>query len=243
MYIDESGSELVSDKSPYYLTSGVIFHEDDLSLMKRRILDYKNENFISDLVGAEIHLYDMFNCIKKFEGLTDQRKWDLINKLYDAIDTLPMTTISACINKEKLVYEHKKPEKKIIEMAYTIILERFQMFLQDTVSKGMIRIDRTTDKNQYKLNDKDRFIIKHINNIRRRSSGWLQAVNVVEESLILDSNTRKGLQVADAIAYCTTKFMNKRKSFDRCWSIIHSKIRRGPSGQIEGYGLIIFPKK
>ncbi len=41
-------------------------------------------------------------------------------------------------------------------MGYNMILERFQMFLQDKNSNGIIRVDKTTDPTQYKLNLKDR---------------------------------------------------------------------------------------
>jgi len=242
MYVDESGSELLSDKSPWYVTSGVIFHEDDLSSMKGSVQNYKNNNFVGKLKGAEIHLHDMFNCQNRFEDMSQQEKWSLIDNLYQTVSALPMTIISSCINKYKFIRKYGSLEDKIIDYCYVMLVERFQMFLQDNNNKGIMRIDKTTDKKQFKLNKKDERIIININKIRRHSSGRLQAVSIVEEPLIIDSILRKGLQLADSVAYCTTKFLNNRTGFTHCWDLLLPKIRSNSDGKIEGYGLIIYPQ-
>jgi len=244
MYVDESGVEELKDKTPYYLASGVIFHEDDISTMKNIIQQYKNQNFTGDLAGSEIHLYDMYNTKNDFDGLSNQHKWELIDNLYHTIPDLPITIITACIDKKKFhLWKPQAKTKDVISMCYNILLERFQMFLQDNSGKGVIRIDRTTCKDQYKLNSKDRFIIKHTNSIRKKYFvAFVRAKDIIEEVLLLDSSTRKGLQIADAIAYCTTKHLTNQTDFNQSWNIIEPKFRRSTSGNINGYGLIIFPK-
>lgn len=244
MYVDESGVEQLSDETPFYVVSGVIFYEDVLANMKTVIQQYKNDNFKNELKNAEIHLYDMYNGYNSFEGISFTKKWELINNLYDTVGELPMTIISVAIDKQKFRNwkENAKP-KDVISMCYNILLERFQMFLQDQNNFGVIRIDRTTDKDQYKLNSKDQLIIKHTNNIRRKYfTAFVRAKNVVEEVLILDSSIRKGLQIADATAYCTTKYLTTRRNFSGCWNKIEPKFRRSPSGNIKGYGLVVFPR-
>lgn len=244
MYVDESGTEDLTDDSPYYITSGTIVDENYLSTLKREIKNYKDVNFVGDLSGSEIHLYDMYNCRNHFKGITTEKKWELINNLYDLINQLDIISIATCVDKQKFkIWKPDATSQDVIAMGYNMILERFQMFLQDKTSNGIIRVDKTTDPTQYKLNLKDRFIIKHTNRIRRKHFvAFVKARNVIEEILMLDSSTRKGLQVADAVAYCTTRYLTNHQNFLRNWNIVKSKLRTNPFGKIEGFGLIIFPK-
>ncbi len=53
---------------------------------------------------------------------------------------------------------------------------------------------------------------------------------------------RKGLQIADAVAYCTTRYLTNHQNFTRNWNIVKSKLRTNPSGKMDGFGLIRFPK-
>ena len=81
-----------------------------------------------------------------------------------------------------------------------------------------------------------------INSARKHGTRWQKIKNIVEEPDFYDSSQRKVLQVADAIAYCTNRYLGKNSNFDAYWEHITKKAQRSSSGRINGYGLTVFPK-
>lgn len=242
MYVDESGVMELSDPTTYFVTAGVIFHESDLDLMKNTVQNYKDNNFTGSLRGAEIHLYHMRKGRGRFRGLNLQQKIALLNPLYNDISTLPFTIIAVRVDKQKFARRHNDVSE-ILDYGYMLLTERFDYFLRENSSKGIVRIDRTTSPNQVNLNCKDSNILKLINNIRKRGTRWQPpADNIVEEPHFLQSHLRKGLQLADAVSYCVTRKSNNNVDFDTYWNQIHPKFRKSALGQIEGYGLITYPR-
>ena len=64
------------------------------------------------------------------------------------------------------------------------------------------------------MSKKDCMILSHINHIRHRGTNWPSVRNIVEEPLSYDSFVRKGLQIADAAAYCTDRYLNENSDSD-----------------------------
>jgi len=242
MYVDESGVREISDRTPFFVTTGAIFYEDNLYVMKNAIQDYKDNYFTGSLNGAEIHLYYMWRGKGRFHGLNQQQRIALIDPLYDLINKLQFTTIAVRIQKNKFALRHSNPSE-ILEYGYMLLVERFDYFLRDNNSKGIIRIDKSTMPYQANLNGKDSCILRLINRIRKRGTRWQPpAENIVEEPHFLHSHTRKGLQVADAVSYCITRKSNNTNDFDSYWDLIYPKFRRSEGGRVDGYGLITYPK-
>ena len=104
----------------------------------------------------------------------------------------------------------------------------------------MLRLDRTSVKPN-SLNAKDRKILDFINKIRRYGTGWQLIRHIVEEPLFLDSSESAGLQIADAVAYCTASHIKKNCDFDSYWNLICEKAQKSSNNDINGYGLYCFP--
>ena len=85
-------------------------------------------------------------------------------------------------------------------------------------------------------------ILSYINHIRHHGTNWQSVRNIVEEPLFYDSFVRKGLQIADAVAYCTNRYLNKNNDFDSYWKLLYPKIQKNASGTTMGYGLTVFPR-
>ena len=84
-------------------------------------------------------------------------------------------------------------------------------------------------------------IWKIVNRLRRNGSYFQAIENIVEEPIFIESQIREGIQLADACAYCTLKYLNGSEKFLRYWDIVKNKLRRSKSDVILGYGLKIFP--
>ena len=58
----------------------------------------------------------------------------------------------------------------------------------------------------------------------------------------MDSVAVEGIQVADAIAYCTYLHKINSTEFKPYWEKIYDKFRKGENGTIRGFGIKEFPK-
>ena len=241
MYVDESGVESVRDNSNFFVTAGAIFHEDDLATMKTDIQNYKDANFSGTHQDAEIHLQHIFKGRGKFFGLNLSQKLSLLNPLYSTLHNLPFTVISVAIDKQRFTQKHSARE--ILDYGHMLLIERFNSFLVEKDNKGIIRIDRTTAPNKVNLGPKDAYILKLINRIRKNGTRWQPpAISIVEEPDFIASHLRKGLQVADAVAYCVNRKINSYSDFDIFWDKIYPKFRTDSNGDTAGYGFKIYPE-
>lgn len=242
MYVDDSGTSDINDDTKFFVTDGAIIHENDLNSMKDDIQNYKDVEFTGQLQGAEIHVYDIYKEKKAFAGIPLSKRTDLLQKLYSIINKIPMTTIVIGIDKQKFIRRHSDPDE-ILDYGYMLLVERFDNFLNDKNDNGIIRIDRSTDIHQPFLNSLDTRVLKIINKVRKRGTRWQSAAtSIVEEPLFLPSHCRKGIQIADAVAYCSTRHVNGHTNFEVYWKVISSKLRTGPNGQVIGYGYRIYPR-
>lgn len=241
MYVDESGVPEIKDNTKFFVASGAVFHEKELETMKKLIIEFKNNNFTGKLDGAELHVHDIYKGKNVFYGLSKQQKYDLLDNVYSTIEKLDLTIITIAIDKTKL--KIKYPHYKIAETAYKFLIERFDKFLGEKDNKGVIRIDRTTNDQEIKLNKRDCDILQIVNAIRKYGTGWQTISHIVEEPLFYNSSMRKGLQVADAIAYCTNRHLAGYSDFEPYWNVIQSKLRCNELGKTDGYGFRIFPYK
>lgn len=242
MYVDESGTVELTDQTQYFVTAGTIFHEDALDTMKTEIDTYKDTNFTGKMKFAEIHVYDIWKGRGKFFGLNLTQKRSILDPLYQSISNLQFTSIAVRIDKKKFAKRHNDPNE-VLNYGYMLLIERFDYFLRENKSKGIIRIDKTTPPDKVNLNEKDDYILRIINRIRKRGTRWqTPAENIIEEPHFLHSHTRKGLQVADAVSYCITRKSNSMNDFDSYWNLIYPKFRKSTYGTVDGFGLITYPK-
>ena len=191
-------------------------------------------------MAATIHVHDIFKGQKSFVGITLQEVRDMLFGVYTLINKLEFSTISIAIDKSALAAS-RFSDYDVLETAYKFLIERFDNFLQRTENKGLIRIDKTSNKTNV-LNKKDCVIRNQINYIRHHGTNWQNVRNIVEEPLFYDSPGRKGLQIADAVAYCTNRHLNKNNDFDLYWKLLYPRIQKNPNDGISGYGLTVFPK-
>lgn len=235
MYVDDSGNPSANDGSKHYVISGVIVHERDLFQMEKNVQAYKRKHFVGAYGDAEIHVHEIYKGKGKFSSLTLQKKYELLDALYDTIRLLPITVISVGIDKQQMQLQH--PLKSVFSLAWTFLVERFDNFIDDNspLEKGLIIVDQSS-----KMPEKE--ICRIVSSLRRSGSGFQSIDCLVEEPIFIKSDIREGIQLADACAYCTLKQLNGYQKFVPYWNVLHGKLRRSSGGKVDGYGLKIFPK-
>lgn len=240
MYVDESGVEQTSDQTRHFLVSGVVIHEQNLQDMYARVYKIRGSVFPTKFKNSEIHAHDIYKGHKDFFGISKSEVHESLHGLYASLLDIDFSTISIVIDKKALLCS-RYSDYDVLGTAYTFLIERFDNFLHKSGEKGMLRLDRTSGKPN-SLNAKDRKILDLINVIRMHGTGWQSIQHIVEGPLFLDSSESGGLQIADAIAYCTANHIKKNSDFDPYWDLICTKAQKNPRGTINGYGLYHFPK-
>ena len=234
MYIDESGVPSYNDTSKYYMLSGVIVHNDKIKAMKRGVFDYKQIHFINNYIDAEIHTHNICKAKEEFSSLLVHEKNNLLDHLYRMVSDLPVRIITVVIDKELLKQKH--PAWKIFKTAWIFLMARFDLYLESLnglEEKGLIKMDRVTIEQRQELG-------KIVKEMRENKKKWQRIDNIVGEPLFATSHGTEGIQVADAIAYCTAKHLAKNDHFKQYWKMIEG-LSHAKDGKILGYGLIIFP--
>ncbi len=215
-------------------------HEDhvvDLDLCVDRIT---HELFPDRFKGQELHVHDIYKGQKEFSGITLGEIQETLDCLYGSFLDVDFSTITIVIDKERW-FNSKHFKYDVLQSAYTFLVERFERFLQKNNSKGLIRIDKVSNKPNA-LNAKDQKILNIINNLRAFGSYWSPIRGLVEPPLFLQSSACHGLQVADAIAYGTNLYLKGTPRSDRCREAILRKAQRRQDNRIDGYGISIFPR-
>ena len=236
MYVDDSGSANYKDKSKQYILSGVIVHKDSIKDMKNAVNQYKIDNFIDEYIDAEIHTHDIFKSREEFTNITLETKYQLLNKLYETVANMDITTISVIINKELLKSQY--PTWKVFNIAWTYLVERYDKYIEwsDKVDEGgIIKIDKSTSKQQA-----DAF--KIVNELRKEGTYWQNVNHIIQVPTFVNSAAVEGVQVADAIAYCTYRYKTDSTKFEPYWNKIYNKFRKGKNDMINGYGIKEFPE-
>jgi len=230
MYADESGCPTLdtTDKT-FFVVSSVLIHEYDINALKIAVDDFKKNNF-GGLTNAEIHTYEIFKRQKTFVKITRQQSESILDNLYKLIEDLPIAVISVGINKNKI----QNKQFNILKYAWKFLVERFDRYLSENdPDQGMIRIDETCGIQEGKI----RRIVHGLrkNKIKNKRN------NVVEDPFFVDSQLIRGIQLADAVAYCTRRHLNGKPGFDKYWNVIEKKLLKDKDGKYEDYGLKIYP--
>ena len=129
MYVDESGTEQMSDKNQFFVVVGVIIHDTDELEMRRSVSKIRKSVFPERFCSNEIHVHDIYKGRGYFKGITRLEKEDTLRRLYNSLLNVNFSIISIAINKQQLCVL-EDPQRWIIEKAYTFLIERYELFLR-----------------------------------------------------------------------------------------------------------------
>lgn len=80
-----------------------------------------------------------------------------------------------------------------------------------------------------------------VNDLLLRGSEFHTYQHIFETPLFVTSKNRVGLEIADAVSFCTLKHYCLHSAFTNYWDLIEPRYRRNLNNEIIGYGLKLFP--
>ncbi|WP_419713897.1 DUF3800 domain-containing protein [Sphingomonas sp. TX0543] len=245
LFIDESGTPPPVDKvagSPLFVLGGIIIPDRFWHQVKAD-LDLAKRDFG---VGGEIKWRFFAPHHKKAHSISHldgAHKETLRSRLFAIIRKYKSIKTMAVIVDSEAAYRlpYITGPDDLYWYAYKSMTERFQYYLQDITRiagqpiNGIIVCDHRGPDDDRRLQE------LHARLPEGHHDAHSNYKNLVEGLFIAPSHLSVGVQFADMVAGAV---LRSRKSADnRFLAQIETTLRKSEAGQIQGYGLIDFPKR
>ena len=246
LFVDESGTPPPFDKhddKEYFVLGGIVVPEDiwaklaqDLRLLARR---YKIEGEIKWRYFAPAKPSAKLNSLSH---LSAEQKESLRTALYEKICHYKSVRLICVATQVAPAYTlpYIKTADDLYWYSYKQLTERFQYYLQDlerTVGQrvnGIIVCDHRAPKDDARLRE------LHFQLLNSSKTTVTRYSNLIEGLFIAPSHLSVGIQFADMVAGAVFRYV--KVGDERYMRQIRPAFRQAPDGNIDGYGLVRFPK-
>lgn len=251
-YVDESGDTVPlsqGGKKFLVLTGSIIDEQHFLSIeekfraIKKRYYGDPDIEFKSNFVrNANPDITDGRSPLK----LHDRQKYnELEGDLTEFLKTIEVTNISVVIDKAE--FWDKFPAQSPYDTAYVFLVERFNKYLQETDSLGMVIIDPREGRVEKAFVGDN---LRHVHANMRHQAPFFTALSnktdrVIERLLYSASEDTIGIQIADMYCYPVAHIYEYDKKAVDYWRFSETcvpKLRTNGNGKFMGYGLKVYPQ-
>jgi len=165
-YLDASGSRLRKDPENFVLTA-ITIHESQLKYIDKRIYWIKKKEFPEyDPNEIELHVKDMLQRKKYFQGISREQIYQLLDKIFEFLSKPEVDYfLVASVIKKELMYESTGIE----EWAYKFVLERINKNIEflnkqnHTSEKCQLYMD-TEGERDYLMSNRIGWELKYVQN-------------------------------------------------------------------------------
>lgn len=238
VYADESGDhglETINPENPAFVLSFCIFQKKRYSAeVVPSIQDLKFHFWGHDCVV--LHSHEIRHRRNDFRILNDRDLRQIfMDRVNDTISSMPVTVIAAAIDKARLRARYARPANPYA-MSLAFCIERLQRFLGE--HRQIDRLTHILVECRGKKEDEALEL-----EFRRMCDGGTYAGRIqnLDIRFMDKKHNSSGLQVADLISYPISRHVLKPLQSNRSYEIVQKKFRRNASGNINGYGLKVFP--
>lgn len=244
-FIDESGTPPKAAKAKgYFVIAGVIMHEaqwrgvaDELSKLRSRP-EYKVRGEIKWRYFGSANT-DADNSVRHL----DQTHRDAFRTdFFNILTRRKSIKIVACVASCEAAYEttYVNSPEDLYKFTYKPVSERFQYYLQD-VSRavGDTQLGIIVADHRGKQQD-DEMRKAHHGLVDTESMFSSSYSNYVETIFLTPSHLSVGIQFADMISGAIGRAYNANDPL--FFDTLKPSFRTSPTGQIDGFGLVKFPK-
>lgn len=203
MYVDESGDPgKHPNSSPHFILSGFIVSQNEWDKYLTRLKSFSKSLKVKYGLNqrTEIHATELIgiNQIKEYKKITKSNRLNIIKEYFTQIPLIfdSAQVINVCIK----IDEH--PDKDIFNLAWSRLLQRFDIYLKKNVNdKGIIVADDTDNLKLMALHRKMRIYNptpSHYSEIPYNAP----IDSIIEDVFSRSSNHSYFIQTVDIIAHC-----------------------------------------
>ncbi|NDV53933.1 DUF3800 domain-containing protein [Salipiger sp. PrR003] len=237
-FVDESGTppSKPNSRSPYFTLGAIIIEATDWRGVANDVQGFCTSNSI--LGELKWRYFSPHNRDKDNPMLTrspEERK-ALSTTLANIIASSPVTVIATVTDVAAAFdYGTVSNQQELYHFAYKPLSERFQYYLQDKKSLGVVIAD-------HRGRDNDRLFRAHHDGLTggTRSSTISKYNRFIEGLFLQDSCHSIGIQLADFVAGAIHRAYSTEDG--RLAAVLKPKVRKRPDGSIKGHGIVHHPK-
>jgi len=245
LFLDESGTPPANAKvnQRYFVIGGLVIPAAEWRTVHDRLQGLKTRKGIRGEVKWRYFAPGNDDVANPMALMKFEERDAIRTEILKIIVSVPSIRIVASVTSVKTVFKMTSIENAndVYALTYKTVTERFQYFLQDLNKQtgreecGMVVCD-------HRGADDDRTLRAHhqklIGNPQRLYTSRYN--NFVETLFFAPSHLSTGIQLADIVAGSIWRKFEKDDS--RCYDLLTRAIRKGPQGQVDGYGIVKVPK-
>ena len=240
LFLDESGDHnlaAIDENYPVFVLGGVIVDKDYAEGPLAEAFDqFKHELF--GRTDIALHTADIVRNRNGFEKLRDPEfRTRFFNALNSLMRELPYEAVACAFHKGDYLKRYGRNAINPYHLGLRVMVELLCDVAGPSTRRGAIIAEKRGDSLDQEVDDTWRVL-------RTRGARYAEA-DVIRESIqSLELRDKKdniaGLQLADLIVSPIGRHILGKLDRDD-WKIVEEKLRRGPNGCINNYGLFIFP--
>lgn len=246
LFIDESGTPPPPDKienTPFFVLGGIVIPEDVWPKLSKDLTHLKEQAGIEGEIKWRYFAPSRPGAKQNpLSHMSAEQKESVRTKLYDLIGKYKSIKLICAVVNVRLAYglPYVNTADDLYWYSYKQITERFQYYLQDLERVvghriyGIIVCDNRAPKDDERLRE------LHHRMLTKQRDTTSNYANLIEGLFIAPSHLSVGVQLADMVAGAV--FRAKKANDPRFFSQIRGSFRVSPSGKIEGYGVVKFPR-
>ncbi len=243
VFLDESGDHGLRNFDPAYpvfVLAAVLLDDSGLRRLEADFLALKVAYFGS----GEVIFHE--REIRRREGpyahLDRKRYLAFVDELSEVIRRTPFSVIAAVIDKRRLVRSYRAPRNPY-EIALGFVMERVAMEV-GAIPEGALPLCL-----EGRGRKEDRELLRVFRALREGRDPLAAELKygaratLAKMRLLFCSKdpSLAGLQLADLVARPIGLSTLRPGQRNRAFEVIRTKLRRGPGGEVRGYGLKVFP--
>lgn len=224
----------IDPHSPVFVLCGVVYKQDDylshdLPNMTRLKMElWGHDSFV-------LHSHGIRKRLGPFKQLKDDHDFDqsLVKGIAKFFVSSTSTIVAAAVDKVAHKLRYVTPYDPY-ELTLTFCLERLYLNLPANDINGMVCVFESRGKSEDKILEAWFLRICSGKNALNKQLPFQCCFASKQQNLV-------GLQVADLAAYPIAKHVHRPNVQRLDWRAVRPKIYRNGNGEINGYGLKIFP--
>lgn len=241
--MDETGDHglsFIDDNFPIFLLAGCLFENSEYIKISEEINAFKREFFgTTEIV---LHSRDIRKCDGAFQILFDldvkKRFYERLNKI---ISDAKFVIVAVAIDKKKHIKKHGKIASNPYTICLSYVLERL-IYCTDNGESNSATVSIVIEKRGQK---EDKQLLAHYNGVVDRGTYYVKAnrfkQRIADFTMMAKKDNNIGLQIADLCAYPVARHVLNSEEPYIPFQIVQGKLYRSKNGEVEGYGLKVFP--
>lgn len=242
LFIDETGDpslRSINEDFPIFVLAGCLFSDEAYQQICKEIDALKNDLFGSP--GVILHGRDIRKCEGVFAKLFDlEFKEGFYKRLEIILSKASFKIIAVAIKKQEFIEKYGKLADDPYELSLSFLLERAVMATDTRDNSNKIHIIAESRGRK-----EDGILGRRYNKLIDVGTGHISADRFKARIETFQFNRKEqndcGLQIADLCAYPIARHILYPNISYPAYEVVEKKIRRGGNGDINGYGLKIFP--